>query len=287
MTPVTVDVSVLTPSLGYGRFIEDAIRSVSGQRGLSIEHVVQDGGSTDGTIDVLRRYSDRLEWVSEADEGQSDALNRAFARSNGRWVAWLNADEFYLPDGLATLVRHGDRTGADVVYGDNVFVDAEGKMVRLLPQHPFSHAILRLYGCFISSSSTIFRRSALPDTPWDLEARMIMDWELFLNLASRGARFSHVRYPVGAFRRHPEQVTARSSREFGDEYARVFDRYGIDRRRRRWGRWLHGAAKAGTGAYRRQRRAEPFRGRPMRWFDDGEGAESFDALLAVTYGAAP
>ena len=110
-----------------------------------------------------------------------------------------------------------------------------------------------------------------------------MDWELFLNLASRGARFSHVRYPVGAFRRHPEQVTARPSREFREEYARVFKRYGIDERKRRWGRWLHGAAKAGRGAYRRQRRAEPFRGTDLRWFTDRDGRKSFDALLSACY----
>jgi glycosyltransferase involved in cell wall biosynthesis len=286
LTPASVDVSVLTPSLGYGRFIEDNIVSVRRQEELSIQHVVQDGGSTDGTIDVLRRHSEELEWVSEPDAGQSDALNKAFARSTGRWVAWLNADEFYLPRGLTTLAGHGDRTGADVVYGDNVFVDAEGRLVRLLPQHPFSQTILRLYGCFISSSSTIFRRSALPNTPWDLETRMIMDWELFLNLASRGARFSHVRYPVGAFRRHREQVTARPSSEFRDEYARVFERYGIEEHRR-WGRWLHGAAKAGSRAYRRQRLAEPFRGRDMRWFMNEDGRASFDALLSACYGAAP
>ena len=279
-----IDVSVLTPSLGYRRFIEDNILSVRAQEGLSIQHVVQDGGSTDGTIEVLRRHSGWLDWISERDRGQSDALNRAFARATGRWVAWLNADEFYLPNGLITLVRHGDRTGADVVYGDNVFVDAEGRMVRLLPQHPFSQTILRLYGCFISSSSTIFRRSALQNSPWDLEAKMILDWELFLNLASRGARFSHVSYPVGAFRRHHEQVTARPSSEFGDEYARVFRRYGIDERKRHWGRWLHGAAKASSGAYRRERRAERFRGTNMPWFNGQEARASFDALLSACYG---
>lgn len=278
-----VDVSVLTPALDYGRFIEDNIKSVRGQEGLSIEHVVQDGGSTDGTIEVLRRHTDRLRWVSEPDWGQSDALNKAFRRSTGRWIAWLNADEFYLPRGLTALVRHGDRTGADVVYGDNVFVDQEGRVTRLLPQHPFNLRILRLYGCFISTSSTVFRRSALLDQPWDLKARMIMDWDLFLNLASRKARFSHVPYPVGAFRRHRHQVTARPSSEFGDEYARVIERYAIDQRMRPLGPWLHASYKLMSGAYGRQLRANRFRGRDLRWFLHREALSSFEALLSACY----
>src|SRR6266542_3259162 len=95
-----IDVSVLTPALDYGRFIEDGIMSVDGQEELSIEHIVQDGGSGDETIEVLRRHTE-LQWESEPDRGQSDALNRALRRSTGRWIGWLNADEFYLPGGLA------------------------------------------------------------------------------------------------------------------------------------------------------------------------------------------
>src|SRR4051794_22482734 len=117
------DVTVITPSFGYGQFIEDAIRSVLGQQGLRVQHVVQDGGSTDATVDVLKTYSDEVDWVSHPDRGQSDALNEALERAKGTWVAWLNADEFYLPGGLAALVATGEKTSADVVYGDNVFVD--------------------------------------------------------------------------------------------------------------------------------------------------------------------
>lgn len=82
------DVSVLTPSCEYGRYIEDAIESVLGQQGVSVEHVIQDGGSTDDTVDVLTRF-DGLVWASESDQG----LNKALAKAGGRWIAWLNADE--------------------------------------------------------------------------------------------------------------------------------------------------------------------------------------------------
>ena len=99
-----VDLSVVTPSFGYAHYLRDAIESVSGQRGITVEHIIQDGGSTDGTVELLESLGDAVDWGSETDDGQSDALNRALRRARGRWVAWLNADEFYLPNGLTTLV---------------------------------------------------------------------------------------------------------------------------------------------------------------------------------------
>jgi hypothetical protein len=127
--------SVLTPSFQYGRFLGDALASVLEQNGLEVEDIVQDGGSTDGTVELLRAAPPGVRWVSEPDGGQSDALNRAFARARGEWVAWLNADEFYLPGGLARLLDAAKETGADVVYGDCVFVDEQGRVLRLVPQH--------------------------------------------------------------------------------------------------------------------------------------------------------
>lgn len=278
-----VDLTVLTPSLAYGRFIEDAILSVLGQRGISVQHVVQDGGSTDETLSVLRRYDSVVQWSSEPDHGQSDALNKALRQASGRWIGWLNADEFYLPGGLAELVRLGDATFADVVYGDNVLVDQLGRVARLLPQHPFSAMILRLYGCYISSSSAIFRRSSLSLEPWDTSVRMMMDWDLYLRLATREAKFEKANYPVGAFRRHQDQVTARRA-EFRDEYQRLFLRHGISPSRRRWGPWLHRAYKLATGAYRRQLGAREFHGQELLWTDGGAGQVTFEALLRRCYG---
>ena len=279
----SADVTVLTPSLDYGRFIEDNILSVIGQDGLSIQHVIQDGGSTDGTRDVLQRYERAVEWVSEPDDGQSDALNMALSRARGRWIAWLNADEFYLPDGLAQLVRRGDSTFADVVFGDNVFVNEEGHVARLLPQHPFSLWILRSFGCFIASSSTIFRRSSLPNTPWDTSVSMMMDWDLYLRLASQRAKFEKVNYPIGAFRQHPSQVSARSGDAFSDEHVKLFARYDISPSSRRLGPCLHGAYKLWSGAYWRQFRANRFRGRSLLWHRDEAARYTFRALLAASY----
>jgi glycosyltransferase involved in cell wall biosynthesis len=276
------DISVLTPSYGYGRYIRDSILSVLGQNGVSVQHVVQDAGSSDETIDVLREFGDAVDWVSEPDEGQSDALNRALNRATGRWIGWLNADEFYLPGALSALVERGEGTGADVIHADTLFVDERGRMLRLHPQHRFSQTVLRLYGCFIASSGILIRRSAIGDRPWDTGLQMMMDWDLYLRLAASGARFVTLAYPAGAFRWHGERVTARRG-DFADEYPRIFVRYGISAPSRRWGRWLHGGYKLLSGSYPRQARARELQGRDMRWFASGEARGNVANLLETCY----
>src|SRR4051794_2773597 len=187
---MTVDVSVLTPSYGYAQFLADAIESVRLQEGVTVEHIVQDGASTDGTVDVLAGYGDDVIWRSESDEGQSDALNRALELASGRWIAWLNADEFYLPDGLAQLAELGDLAGADVVYGDTAFVDADGGLTRLLPQRRYNAFVPRSCGPFVSTVSMIIRRSRLGEQPIDRTMRRMMDWDVYLRLASERASFA-------------------------------------------------------------------------------------------------
>jgi glycosyltransferase involved in cell wall biosynthesis len=281
-------VSVLTPSFGYGRFIADAIESVVSQEGVSVEHIVQDGLSQDETVDVLRRFEGRIVWASEPDRGQSDALNKALAKATGSWIGWLNADEFYLPGSLAMLVEHGERTAADIVYGDCVFVDADGNVQRLLPLHRFNARILRDYGCFVESSAVLIRRSVLGEAPWDPTLRRIMDWDLFMNLTARGARFVHLVYPIGAFRAHADRVTGKPPSD-ESEYDAVASRYGLPRdvhereRASRRGRWLHPIYKFIDGAYVRQLGARSLRGRNIRWFASAEGRETWVSLSRNCY----
>ncbi len=249
-------ISVLTPSRGYGRFIADAIESAKQQVGVTVQHVVQDAGSDDGTLDILRSYGDAVDWTSEPDSGQSDALNRALGRASGDWIAWLNADEFYLPDGLRMLFDAGEEHAADVVFGDCVTVDGEGRLIALRPQHRFSRTILRLYGPFLASVSVLIRRSSLLNAPWDPSLIQVMDWDAYLALASRGASFRHVAYPVGAFRLHADQASTRT-KHVRRETAEVRTRYGISSGpwAQRAGPALHRLAKLAAGSYVRQARA--------------------------------
>ena len=258
MKPDMPDISVLTPSFGYGRFIADSIESVIRQEGLRLQHIIQDAGSNDETVEVLESFGDRVHWTSERDLGQSDGLNRALTKATGNWVAWLNADEYYLPGGLQLLVRAGEDLGADVVYGDSIAVDREGRMLSLRPQHSFSPLILRSYGPFLDSVSMIIRRSMLEENPWDPALRVVMDWDLYLGLAANGASFHYVPYPVGAFREHDDQASARRHRP---ETLDVRERYAIPTSGwyGRLGKMLH------------------------RWFDKHSGADAVRLLLDRCY----
>jgi glycosyltransferase involved in cell wall biosynthesis len=278
------DVSVLTPSYGYGRFIRDALTSVSWQEDVSVEHIIQDAGSADETTEILREFGNRVRWRSEADRGQSEALNRAFALSTGRWIGWLNADEFYLPGGLKTLFSEGERVGADVVYADAVWVDEHGKLIRLFPQHAFSGYLLKNYGIYIPSCAAIFRRSVLGDEPWDADVHRIMDWDLYLRLDAEGAKFHHVPYPASAYRIHAGQITAQPLDLFREDHAKVRARYGIPEGIRRHAYLLHAAYKLVSGAYRRQFIAARMRGADMRWFHDEVGPAPAQALMRRCYG---
>lgn len=282
-----IDVSVLTPSYGYGRYISNALDSAMGIRSLRIEHIVQDACSDDETAAELEKarnmYGDGVKWAIEPDRGQSDALNKAFSMATGRWIGWLNADEFYLPGGLDELVAVGDHTGADVVYGDAVFVDAQGRLMRLKPQHRFSEFILRNYGVFISTCATIFRRSALWPDPWDVHLRLLMDHDIYLKLAHRSAKFSYVRYPVAAFRVHSERVSA-ATEGFGGDYAVVQGRHGRGGSVAKGAAWLlHAFYKATSGGYRRQRCAAPLVGAPMAWTEPGDDQMGVQKLLRTCY----
>lgn len=112
-----------------------------------------------------------------------------------------------------------------------------------------------------------------------------MDWDLYLALSGRGARFEKIEYPVGAFRRHDERVTASPAGTFYDEYMRLFEKHEIDVSHRRWGKWLHRGMKVMAGSYWKEAKARKVRGRGLRWFDDPRDRESFEELFRLCYGS--
>lgn len=239
--------------------------SVAGQSYPGLQHVVQDGASTDGTAKLLAGLATahpELSYQVALDRGQSDALNRAAARADSDWFGWLNADEFYLPGAVAAAADViASEPEVDVVYGDCVFVDASGGFLRLLPAHAFSRFTLRHYGCFIPSCATFVRRRALPDPSWDPRMRRAMDWNLWLSLASRGARFRYLPRPLAAFRVHDDQVTNTPKSHHAAELDLICATYGLPRtaRARRvsrlLGRCVHIAHKARNRGFLRQMEA--------------------------------
>jgi glycosyltransferase involved in cell wall biosynthesis len=159
--PDAPQVSVLMPSLNQFDFIEVAARSVLEQRDVSVELVISDGGSTDGTLRLLENLSiefgPRIRWVSAADRGPASAINRALQNSRADIIGWLNADDIYAPDAVSVAVR---RFAADeelvMVYGEAEFVDTAGDILRRYPTRPPSAGIEAFQsGCFICQPCSI------------------------------------------------------------------------------------------------------------------------------------
>jgi glycosyltransferase involved in cell wall biosynthesis len=183
---------------------------VVSQKYPSLEYVVQDGGSTDGTVDVLRRFEPLLSsWVSEPDGGQGDAVNRGFLRTTGEIMAWLNSDDLLLPGSLAYVARYFDaHPDVDVLYGHRVMIDADDKQVGvwILPGHDDKMLTLADY---VPQETLFWRRRIWEATGGCVDASLnyALDWDLLLRFREAGANIARVPRFLGAFRIHDEQKT--------------------------------------------------------------------------------
>ncbi|HZO97824.1 MAG TPA: glycosyltransferase family 2 protein [Gaiellaceae bacterium] len=215
-------VSVLTPSLDQARFIRDTIESVLGQDYPRLELVVADGGSRDGTQEILRGYGDRVRWVSEPDAGQADALNKAFAASRGSIVGWLNSDDFYLWDGVVSAVVETFEREPDaaVVYGHSVWVDEARRVVKVHPRPRFSAERLGRFD-YISQPATFFRRDGLEAPLVDETLEFALDYDLWLRMLARGRGFVRLDDYLAAMRYHADAKSVRARERHWSEDAAV------------------------------------------------------------------
>jgi glycosyltransferase involved in cell wall biosynthesis len=202
-------VSIVTPSFNSGRFLEETIRSVLDQDYPRIEYLVMDGGSTDGTLDILRRYAGHLQYVSEADHGQTDAVNRGFGLSHGSIFAFLNADDTYLPGAVSAAVRafrEDPELGA--VYGDAWHVDQDGRRISPYPVEPFSPERLARR-CFICQPAAFLHREAFQAAGMlDPTLRFALDYDLWIRV-SRRYRMKKIDAFLATSRMHHENKTVR------------------------------------------------------------------------------
>ena len=278
--------SVITPSFNSGEFLDDAIQSVLQQRGVTVEHVVIDGASTDDTVAILKRYP-HLQWTSEPDRGQSDAINKGFLRASGDLVGWLNADDYYLPGGLETIARVAyEHPEADVIHGDCLFVDSSGKIVRSKVEHGFDPAILLYFGCYIPSTSTFFRRRVIESgLLLDCDYRVCMDFEYFARLAHAGCKFHYVSRFIAAFRWHGNNISLSQGARRFEERRQVQLRFGAGPHSEATFRLLaelHRAKrvvrKVISGNMARELRVRRMMGRDTRWLQNNKGAETCASL---------
>lgn len=218
-------VTIVTPAFNAGRFIEATIRSVLDQDYPAIEYIVMDGGSTDGTLDVLRRYGDRLTWRSGRDGGQSAAINAGWRAGRGQVLAWLNADDTYFPGAVGSAVAYlQQHPAAAMVYGDCDMIDERGYTLRPYRTGPFDIvAMVRQAQNPIPQPAAFMRRAALDAAGYlDQRLHMAMDLELWLRLGLR-YEVGYLPRRLATLREHPGTKTLAQLERLGPELLMIYE----------------------------------------------------------------
>jgi len=223
-------ITVVTPSYNQADFLERTILSVLSQRECVYEYFVLDGGSTDGSVDIIKRYSDQIDWwMSEKDKGQSDAIHRGFARATGDILCWINSDDLLLPGALKRVQAAFDADPTtDIIAGYLALIDADDKIMSL-PRVPGGNTFFAQHGLVqVSQQSTFFRRALYEKVDGlDLSLHCAMDLDLWSRFYSKAAKWRRLPVHLAAFRKHGNAKGSGNAwwERYQQEKALVWERY--------------------------------------------------------------
>lgn len=217
-------ITIITPSFNQAEFLEQTILSVLNQDYEPLEYIIIDGGSTDGSVDVIRRYEERLAyWVSEKDRGQSHAINKGLKRASGEVISWLNSDDLYLPRTLHTVADYFRKNDSALIHGKTIlFGDSLQEKVKGAEQQDLR--VRYLAGIPFPQPSSFFRRRVLLEQGFlDETLHYGMDYDLFVRVALNYQLLS-VEDIFTKYRLHSESKSIAQCRAFADDWAKVFSR---------------------------------------------------------------
>jgi len=266
-------VSIITPSFNQARYLEQTIQSVLGQDHPRIEYIIVDGASTDGSVEIIKKYADKLAWwMSEKDSGQADAINKGLAHATGEIVAWLNSDDYYLPGAVSSAMRiFQENPEATLVYGDMLAVDEDGKLFNTLRYKQLS---LQDLLCFqiIGQPAIFFRRSVVEKAGMlDPAFHFLLDHHLWIRIAQHG-KILHVPQAWAAARYHAEAKNRAKAAEFGREAFRILD----------WAKSQPGLSEAIRPVERRAR-ASAYRVDARYLLDAGQSASALKSWVRALF----
>lgn len=224
-------ISVVMPAYNQAAFIERSLLSVINQNYPNLEFIVMDGGSTDGTVDIIRRYEPYLAfWTSERDQGQSDALNKGFSRATGDICGWLNSDDLYLPGALSRAAEAlADHPGKGIVHGDWLSIDAADELIAYEYAFDFDIGHFKYEGFHLNAQSMFWRKAVHERFgEYDLGLYNTMDYDMILRFGLNEGQGAFLRVPaaLGCFRRHEAQKTRGFDERVRGEHRRMAERHG-------------------------------------------------------------
>jgi glycosyltransferase involved in cell wall biosynthesis len=220
-------ISVVTVSYNQAEFIEDNIKSVIKQNYPNVEHVVIDAGSTDGTLEILKKYDKYLNWTSEPDNGQSNGLNKGFKKTTGEIISWINSDDNLASGSLHKIADFFQKNPDEIaVIGDQAIIDEQGDLLHVIKSRAYDFDYLLNHAKGITQNSTFFKRDVFEKIGYlDESLDYAMDRDLFIRIASI-KNMPYISETLSEFRMQPNAKTAEGSYKFAKELLKIRKKYG-------------------------------------------------------------
>jgi glycosyltransferase involved in cell wall biosynthesis len=219
-------ISIITPSFNQGHFIEETILSVFNQNYPNLEYIIIDGGSTDETINIIRKYEHKINyWISEPDEGQSHAINKGFKRATGEIISWLNSDDILEENGLASILNGFNKyREADFIYGQSIHLNRKGKKEVFYPPN-YPNLRLEYLGSFPYIQPACFYKKQILDEIGfiDESFHYTMDFDFFVRIALN-YKIQYIDLPIACFREQEHAKTNQYNDNWDYERKRVINR---------------------------------------------------------------
>lgn len=223
-------ISIVIPTFNQGQFIEETILSIVSQNYPSLELLIMDGGSTDGTIDIIKKYDKQIDfWRSERDAGQTEAIINGLIMASGDILGWVNSDDLLLKKSLYKIAgAYKDKPESGFFGGDCIYIDEQGFIIRVKKLTPHAEWFVRR-GRGVISPDWFFTREAYNQVGGlNPELHYVMDTDLLFRMVREGMKFTYIPQPIVAFRIHPRAKTVSQRDAVHQEWITLFSRYKKD-----------------------------------------------------------